>query len=171
MNDLSVVYNNLDDYWFIIERLELSEKCPDNQEAQLIDGSCANIEYELYPSEQGNIAPMSFIKMNGELINKCNNICLSKDYNLPNTDVNINLGALDNNNIFFRDMTLEIHDDGKYIIKKNGIFLSGFIDKNGCFQKGDGCVFVDIYKETNIIVSNYGDVSSKVIIKCRGDKG
>lgn len=141
--------------WFkISDRYELVQNKKSKLEGvHLLPKSSSEIKYILYPFEQGMELPIEILQIE-------NNVFVNKK-TLTNVEV------VEHNGIKIKwtnDLTCTIDDDGKYEIFKNGVFLSGFVDEPTYFQLGDSCTKAYIDKNNNLIIYNYGDVSSCVII-------
>lgn len=122
---------------------------------KLLENSSRDIEYVLYPFEQGNELPLNYLVINdGEYLD---------DSSLKQIYYN---GCELHHEIKWTDeLTLVLDHDEPYKILSNGKFLSGFSDDPTHFQLGDGCTIVYTDKHSNLIVCQHGDVSSVVIIK------
>lgn len=164
--DEDVYYFSLDDKiiglvyyetWFMGTKIELSTNGMkvtgkydvDFFNTKLLDNSCDDISYELYPFEQCEeiISEVLIGKQKLKFLGKADDCDMSR-IKIKN------------------DMFLEIHNVGDvYKIVKNNKVISGFIDTDTNFQLGDGNTSVYEMKNGNILIENNGDVSSTVIIK------
>lgn len=154
-NNHFIFYNIESDIWGTILH-EVLNTNTNSQYAKLIDNSDANVEYILYPFENDtdlivSVCPEYLTDMSGSIELECTEMSLCE-----------NMYILENGYKLYISNT----DDGwTYIIKKEDTFVSGFIDYECNFQLGDCITQTYMLKNGNIIVYNYGDVPSAVIIR------
>ncbi len=148
--------------WNIPERHELKVGTPSTLDGvELLPNSSSKIEYVLYPYKQGCVLPDKYlIPTIGTFLDESS---LKKVYE-SSDDINDNFG--EHHVIKWTDeLTLILDFDKPYKVLLNGEFLSGFVDEPTHFQLGDGSTDVYIDNLENLIVFQYGDVTSVVIIK------
>jgi hypothetical protein len=115
---------------------------------ELLPNSSYKIKYELYPFEQ------------------CEE--LSLDVLFPNEkfeEINYNDSNIKYLIPWTNELTLVIKNDVSYKVLLNGKFFSGFTDDICFFQIGDGYTKAYKNKNNDLIIYNFGDVSSVVVIK------
>jgi hypothetical protein len=155
-------YNHEDCFWHIIDKVLLSPNskiviCKDNENddedgivPKLVKNSCNEIEYELYPMEQGSEIEFNYIDMDEDDLEELDS---SGDMAMK---IKINDELM---------LKIDYDHEMSYKIYKNKKRVSGFTDEPTTYQLGDGGTTVYLYKKKDLIVHNYGDVSSIVIIK------
>ena len=115
--------------------------------------SSKNIEFVLYP----------FFSEDDDVFN------LKPEYivDMTNSTEIVLKNNLDNCIVDWKDgIQLYINNNNNtYIIKKDGNFISGFSDKDTHFQLGDCCTAAYKLNNGELMIYNYGDVSSAVIIR------
>lgn len=143
-------------HWMEVDKIELSTtECkrfgPNTFLIEILRGSKDNIKYELYPFEQGS--EFSIASIGFELTQE------------NSEEFKATTGG-DNRTVFeLGDICIKIGcDDGiRYTLIKDGEVISGFIDPSYSFQEGDTGSHCYLH-DGKIILENYGDVSSVVII-------
>lgn len=126
---------------------------------KLIKKSSKNIEFILHPfldkDESDNLIlePNHIVDMNGSselIVEKTIDDCCNSNAVIGWKDglaIHINSG------------------DNTYIVKKDNKFVAGFIDEEANFQLGDNYTNAYMLNNGDIMIYNYGDVCSAVIIK------
>lgn len=156
-----ILYYDIDcEMWYSIYYEILNYNNKDTCElVKLMKKSSKNIEYILHPFfTKNNFNPFN---LNPEYIVDISN---SKELVCKETidDCGYSKIVID-----WKD-GLQIHIDSSnntYIVKKDGKFISGFVDDSTHFQLGDSYTTATLLNNSDIIIYNYGDVSSAVIIK------
>lgn len=142
--------------WSVPERHELCVGTTSTLNGvELLDNSSHAIQYVLYPFEQCCDLPLSYlIPTMGTFLDTSS---LTQIYES---------GCKLHHQIKWSDnLTLVFYDNKQYKVMLNGNFLSGFSDNPTHFQLGDCGTLAYIDKYDNLIVCQYGDVSSVVIVK------
>jgi hypothetical protein len=154
--DIIVRYFFFDPVWYVPERHELITGHESTLEGvELLENSSENIEYVLYPFEQGGELPLEYLIIEpGVFIDKST---LKEIYS--------NGTKLNHRIKWTNDLTLVLNNDGPYKVKSGKKVISGFIDEPTHFQIGDCMTIAYIDGSNNLIVCQHGDVSSVVIIK------
>jgi hypothetical protein len=145
-------------FWHIPERHELKVGLPSTLDGvQLLPDSSDQIEYVLYPFEQGCDLPLKYLipTIGGKFLSPLKTI-----YHMDECKLHHRIKWTD-------EFTLLIDHDEPYKIIRNddGTVVSGFIDESAHFQIGDACTLAHLDDQGNLIVCQGGDVSSVVIVK------
>lgn len=153
------LYYNIEDdteewYTMYYEVLNNDNKYTSNL-VKIINNSDKNIEYVLYPfftEEESNefvLNPECIVDITNSkqiICEHCIDDCIVIDWK---DDIQLFINISDNT----------------YIVKKDGNFMSGFNDTPGNFQLGDYGTIAYILNNGDIMIYNYGDVTSAVIIR------
>ena len=118
---------------------------------KLLPNSSPNIEYELYPLADGQHISLNDL-FPGDKFEEIKFDSSNSELPIPWTN----------------ELTLVINNPNNnehYTILSNGNFLSGFIDICSRFQLGDYLTIVYTNKNKDLIICNYGDVASIVVVK------
>lgn len=138
----------IDCYWFTVNTIKLSTNIISDGDMSLLENSKNDIEYELYPFEQGDELTLEELGFDKDTIGEPTYFETEED--IPWNNLKVRIG--DNG------------DGITYSVYKNEIIISGICDKSYSLQEGDS--FSAYYQCDNmLIIRNCGDVSSVVVIK------
>lgn len=162
-------YCFFDPRWSIPERHELVVGRPSTLEGvQLLQHSSPSLEYVLYPYDQGEWLPLScLISTMGTFIDASTLKQIYSDGGDEDdeNDENGDEDGLRHTIKWTDELTLVLNHDEPITVLRNGVFFSGFYDEETHFQIGDGGTVVYTDCNHHLIVCQYGDVASVIIIK------
>lgn len=148
--DTLLCFDSDDTRWFKIEAIhfENGEMSYAKSEVSVNVSVFANeiACIELYPFEQCKEVSLHLLGFKSELLDSMGYFCDCEEMQI-------------------QDLILTIDEECTYTLLRDGHPIAGFYNKDTSFQPGDSYTEVFVYNKTDIIIANYGDVSSIVVFK------